>query len=239
LPLKVILTNITDFKIQHQPAEFFRSGQVFSLCISANLLIHHRSRCIHRHVEISQLPLEPITTLKAKFEQSQKTNREARLKEILSLPLAQMIRYTKAGRNKKVACTLCPNAHQSIAPEFDKDNWADEHFRCCHWKRYCTMRGISPDSKELPLVASYLKPEPKQLITQPTSTNLLHAVPTDWITLEDIQSDEPIYEDWEIREMVCFSSQAHEPGIPGPIMIRRFVVIQEGLESCLCLGIHT
>ncbi|CZR69574.1 uncharacterized protein PAC_19474 [Phialocephala subalpina] len=227
------------FKVRHQPAQFFRSGQVFSLCISANLSVHHRSRWRHRRIEISQLPLEPIGTLKAKYEQAQKEDREARLKQILSLPLAKMVQHIKEGRNGKVVCTLCPDAAPLIGgQELNKDDWADRHFRFCHWQQYCTMRGISPNSDALPSIASYFTPNPKQLITQPTSADSLHTLSADWITLEDITSDEPIYEDWQIREMT-YCSQTSEPGIPGPIMIRRFVVIQEGLESCLCLGIHT
>lgn len=206
---------------------------MFSLCISADFLVHHRS---HRRVELSQLPLEPIATLKAKYKRTQKEDREKRLKQILSLPLANMIQYTKEGENGKVLCTL--DHDYEADHSYHKDYWADMHFRLSHWQQYCIMRGISPDSGELPSIASYLRSNLKSFITQPIPTVSSHVSPTDWISLKDMTSDWPIREDWQIREMLT-ASQASEPHIPGPAMIRRFVVIQEGLKSCLCLGIHT
>jgi hypothetical protein len=195
-------------------------------------VLRHRS---HRRVELSQLPLEPIATLKAKYERTQKKDREKRLKQILSLPLTKMIQYAKEEENGKVLCTLCSDhfAHCS----YDKDYWADAHFGLEHWEQYCEMRGISPDADKLPPVWSYLTCNSQISITQSSSTVLSNS-PVDWISLKDMTSDAPIHEDWEIREM-SGASQANEPHIPGPAMIRRFVVMQEGLESCPCLGIHT
>lgn len=213
----------TDFKVRPKPLQFFRSGQVFSLCISRQFVVRHQS---HRPVKLSQLPLEPIATLKAKHEQTQKYDREKRLIQILSLPLAGMIFYAKEGEDGKVWCTLC---HKNTGDY--KDTWADLHFRLSHWERYCELRGISPKSYALPSIASYVATTSKASIAQPI-------LPADWISLKDITSDWPIREDWEIKEMFD-ASQANEPHIPGPAMIRRFVVIQEGLKSCLCLGIHT
>lgn len=223
----------SDFKAQHQPLNFFRSGQVFSLCISADFSVRHLS---HRRVELSQLPLKPIATLKAEYELTQKKDRGKRLKQILSLPLAKMIQYTTEEENGKVFCTLCQDFRAEAS--YDKDDWADRHFRLEHWERYCEMRGILPDSYKMPSIASYLKYRPKPSITQPVSGVSSSPFPAGWISLKDITSDWPIREDWEIKEMLS-SSQGSEPHIPGPAMIRRFVVIQEGLESCLCLGIHT
>ncbi|KAF4633360.1 hypothetical protein G7Y89_g4759 [Cudoniella acicularis] len=220
--------------IQQEPLKFFRSGQLFSLCISNNIHVFHSG---HRRVELSNLPLEPIATLKAKYEQTQKEDRKNRLKQILSLPLAAMIHYAKDGENDEILCTLCDeDGRPDIS--YSKDDWAVKHFRLKHWGRYCTMRGIEPEAERLPSIANYMtyRPRPSTTPTNPNSSS--HISPADWISLKDITSDCPIEEDWQIRE-INYSSQINEPHIPGPVLIRRFVVIQEGLESCLCLGIHT
>jgi hypothetical protein len=224
----------TDFKVQHRPLEFFRSGQVFSLCISSDLSVHHTS---HRRVKLSQLPLEPIADLKAKYERTQKADREKRLKQILSLPLAEMIQYAKEAENGEVLCTLCHGSDDKRS--YHKDRWVDVHFRLSHWDRYCIMRGITSEMDKLPSIESYLKYKSKPSMRQPISAVSSNASPANWISLGDMTSDWPIREDWEIREMLLGASQAHEPHIPGISIIRRFVVIQEGPESCLCLGIHT
>lgn len=156
----------------------------------------------------------------------QKYDREKRLIQILSLPLAEMGFYAKETEDGKVWCILC---HENTGDH--KDTWADIHFRLRHWERYCQLRGISPTSNTLPSVASYVPTISKVSIPQ-------LILPTDWISLKDITSDRPIREDWEIKEMFG-ATQENEPHISGPTMIRRFVVIQEGLKSCLCLGIHT
>lgn len=196
---------------------------MFSLCISTRFTVDHRS---YRPVKLSQLPLEPIATLKAKQEQTQKYDREKRLIQILSLPLAEMIFYAKEAEDGKVWCILC---HENTG--LHKDTWADMHFRYSHWQRYCELRGISPKSNKLPSIASYVPTIARVSIPQPI-------LPTDWISLKDITSDRPIREDWEIKEMIG-ATQEQEPHVRGPTMIRRFVVIREGLKSCLCLGIHT
>lgn len=224
----------TDFKVQHQPLEFFRSGQVFSLCISSDLSVEHTS---HRRIKLSLLLLEPIADLKANYERTQKADREKRLKQILSLPLAEMIQHSEELENGEVLCNLCHNSDGKRSHH--KDLWVDVHFRLSHWERYCIMRGIMSDTDRLPSIESYLKYKPKPSMRQPTSTVSSKASPANWISLGDITSDRPIREDWEIREMLLRTSQVNEPHIPGISIIRRFVVIQEGTESCLCLGIHT
>lgn len=98
------------------------------------------------------------------------------------------------------------------------------------------MRGISPDSGRFPSIASYFETSSVVPTTQPISAGASQIAPADWISLKDITSDWPIREDWEIEAMIG-ASMSQE--LPGPTMIRRFVVIQEGPESCLCLGIHT
>jgi hypothetical protein len=206
---------------------------VFCLCVSADFELRHLS---HRRIELCQLPLEPIATLKARQEQTQTEDRKKRLRQFLSLPLAEMTKHTKDGENGKVICTICSGSRNSES--YDKDYWADEHFRMTHWELYCTMRGISPDSSKLPSIASYLKYKSKPTNTMSMSTVSSHVSPANWICLKDKMSDRPILEDWEVRELGVFS-QVNEPHICGPVMVRRFVVIQEGLKSCLCLGIHT
>lgn len=213
----------TDFKTCDNPLRFFRSGQVFSLCISARFEVDHRS---HRPVQLNQLPLEPIATLKAEQEKTQKYDREKRLKQILSLPLAEMTLYAKVAEDGKVWCALCRRNTGR-----HKDTWADIHFRRSHWRKYCEIRGISPYSKNIPSIASYSPTVTKVSIPQPI-------LPSDWISLKDISTDRPIQEDWEINAM-SDASHGDEPRVQGPTMIRRFVVIREGLKSCLCLGIHT
>jgi hypothetical protein len=226
----------TDFKVRHPPLEFFRSGQVFSLCISSDLSVHHTS---HRRVKLSQLPLEPIADLKAKYERTQRSDREKRLKQILSLPLAEMIPYSKESENGEILCTLCHGSDSKRSHH--KDLWVDVHFRLEHWNQYCIMRGINPmsDTDKLPSIESYLKYKSRPSMRQPTSATSSNASPANWIFIGDITSDWPIREDWEIREMVNSTTQSSEPHIPGISIIRRFIVIQEGPESCLCLGIHT
>lgn len=222
-----------DFKVQQQPLKFFRAGQVFSLCISARFEVTQLS---HRRIDPSQLPLEPIATLKARQEQTQKEDREHRLEQILLFPLADMIKYSKEAENGKVFCTLCPSG--KVDDSYDKDDWVAEHFRRSHWEVYCKLRGITkPNSDKLPSIKSY-KFKSKSLGKRPTSTNSSHISPTDWISLKDIKSTWPVKEDYEIKQTLT-GSHTTEPCIRGPVMIRRFVVIKEGLDSCLCLGIHT
>jgi hypothetical protein len=124
-------------------------------------------------------------------------------------------------------------------PSYGKDHWVGVHFRLSNWGRYCIMRGIASDTDQLPSIESYLKYKSKPSMRQPISAVSLNASRANWISLGDMTSDRPIWEDWEIREMFLGGSQAHEPHIPGISIIRRFVVIQEGAESCLCLGFHT
>ena len=211
--------------------KFFRSGQVFSLRISTEFQVNHSS---HRRVRLSQLPLDPIAALKAEQEQIQRKDREKRLAQIFSLPLAQMIPYAKEQSDGKVLCTLC-DGEQAIYPR-PKDHWADWHFRFCHWKEYCAMRNFCSGLASVCLMGlcSCLKSEQSSMQLRASSQIL----PKSWISLKDITSDFPIRTDRDIRDMFD-TSQGHEPHIAGPILIRRFVVIQEGLESCLCLGIHT
>lgn len=132
---------------------------IFDLCF-CEFLVHHRSKWKHRKLEISQLPLEPIERLQAIYKKTQREDRKARLKEILSLPLAQMVQYTKEGRKREVVCTLC-------TVSLTKDKWADAHFRIQHWEQYCAIREslVSEEDYDLPSGASKLPRKPSQVVT--------------------------------------------------------------------------
>lgn len=185
--------------------------------------MQHRSLWKHRRIESSLLPLEPIESLKAKYAQAQKDDRDAQLKQMFLLPLDRMVQHTRTGSNRKVVCTLCEEETPPIlGKSYDRGDWAARHFRQKHWKQYCKIRGISPNSLNLPSLASYL---PINSCTR-------------WMTIEDVTSDTPVQEDQDIM-FSQYASQTQEVGIPGAIMVRRFVVIQAGLLTCLCVGIHT
>lgn len=149
-----------------------------------------------------------------------------------------MIQYAKEGEDGKVLCSLCNGYGAGIS--YNKDDWAGVHFRLKHWERYCEMRGILPESTgKLPSIESYFISRSTSSLKPPTQLVSSQVSPAIWITLKDITSDWPIHEDWHIRDMRD-ASQSQSPRDPGGlVLIRRFVVIQEGLESCLCLGIHT
>jgi len=130
-------------------------------------------------VELSKLPLEPIADLKAKSEQIEKKDRERRLKQILSLPLAEMTQYTREKENGKVLCTLCQDDDEANLSHH-KEEWADIHFRLSHWERYCNMKGISPDVDKIPpSIASYMAPESQSSIPESVSVPLSRILPSD------------------------------------------------------------
>lgn len=96
-----------------------------------------------------------------------------------------------------------------------KDEWVTIHFRVEHWNIYLK-------------ICSTAKNHPDRTFSSES-----------WITLDDVASDNPIPTDDKIMETINQSTQEDCGGAPGPILIRRFVVVREGPESSLCLGIHT
>jgi hypothetical protein len=56
---------------------------------------------------------------------------------------------------------------------------------------------------------------------------------------DDIALDRPLKTDEEIKDILDFCSPSMHYSLLGPIMIRRFVVVREGPDTCLCLAIHT
>ena len=96
-----------------------------------------------------------------------------------------------------------------------KDEWVTLHFRVEHWNIYLK-------------ICSTARSHPDRTFS-----------PESWITLDDVVSDDPIPTDGKIKNTINQSTQDSCSGAPGPILIRRFVVVREGPESSLCLGIHT
>jgi hypothetical protein len=196
---------------------------VFSVLILTSFEVRHRG---YRKASLNKLPLQPISALKADAELIRIQDRKARLQQIYSLPLAQMIRYAEEDESGDVICTLCRGKR------FSKDFWADKHFRIVHFAEYCNIKGIWGLRQKTTI------PDVRKLVPDMTAKVL----PRDWISLEDIESDFPIMSDEEIERHSNITnppSAENEPYLPGPSMIRRFVVIREGPKSALCLGIHT
>lgn len=134
--------------------------------------------------------------------------REARLEQILRLPLDGMFQYATPldGENDGlVACNLCSEILR-------KEDWIDGHFRFIHFAQY---KGVNSNT---------------------TSTGGKKS--DKWISLLDIQTEKPIRPcDADPRELAP-PSDGLDPWA-GSILIRRFVVVQQGINSSLCLGIHT
>lgn len=169
-----------------------------------------------RPFEYSQLPLEPIQILKAKAEAAWREGAKNRLDGILALPLHHMVNFIDEDDCGRVICLLClrKEIHLGDINWMRKEDWAAWHFRAMHWNLYEEMT-----------TATFQVP-PRHNFSRER-----------WITLEDITSDYPILSDEEVlvsTTQMTFSSDAH-----GPFLLRRFVVVREGLNSCLCLGIHT
>lgn len=215
----------------------FRPGQIFAAQIDSNFVLYnHRT---FRDIDFGNLPLEPIPTLKATAENEKLEDRAKRLAQVRQLPLEKMTRYCKdvAGNRKKVDCLLCSNPEkQSIYP---KDNWATWHFRIVHWNKYFGMIPVSEaterrlSTKKPTKIISWEKQSEE--LPQPPDPNFSA---DKWIVFEDVELDTPIHsEDEIIGRILCFSSRHHH--LAGPIMIQRLVVVREGRNECLCLGIHT
>lgn len=212
-----ILTNEVidlDYRKQTEPCLFFRPGQVFTLRIGSEFFLKHKETVDH-----SNLPLEPIHILQERAEAVYLAKRKTRLNQIYQLPLSYLSSYCEEDRYRRgyVRCLSCDDSLQKKGETFmTKDEWVTFHFRVEHWNFYlkiCRAAKVHPDG--------------------PFSSE-------SWITLDDVASDDPILTDDEIMSVINVSTQeGSRIGAPGPILIRRFVVVQEGPESSLCLGIHT
>ncbi|GAQ45641.1 hypothetical protein An12g08700 [Aspergillus niger] len=96
---------------------------------------------------------------------------------------------------------------------FPKDFWVDRHFRIYHHETYNKLHDVSSLDERI-----------------------------GYIYLDEMSTDRPILSESEIEEMI-----SNEYNLPtwdmdpwvGAITIRRFVVVQQGTKSCLCLGINT
>ncbi|GLA34514.1 hypothetical protein AnigIFM63309_007063 [Aspergillus niger] len=97
--------------------------------------------------------------------------------------------------------------------QFPKDFWVDRHFRMYHHETFKGLHDVSS----------------------------LHER-SDYICPNEISASRPILSESEVEELT-----ANEYNLPtwgmdpwvGAITIRRFVVVQQGTKTCLCLGIHT
>ncbi|GKZ94560.1 hypothetical protein AnigIFM59636_007935 [Aspergillus niger] len=97
--------------------------------------------------------------------------------------------------------------------QFPKDFWVDRHFRMYHHETFRRLDDVSSLDER-----------------------------SDYICPNEISTSRPILSEPEVEELT-----ANEYNLPtwgmdawvGAITLRRFVVVQQGTKSCLCLGIHT
>lgn len=129
--------------------------------------------------------------------------------------------------SRRVACLLCKGKL------FLKDEWT-LHFRYQHWKYYFSMVPESVSSELDTYRQSALVP--KNDIKRASPGSIFSA--DKWITIEDVTEDVPIARDEAIIDYINRIS-VMDHYLAGPVMIQRFVVIYQGEDTCLCLGIHT
>ncbi|KAI1465809.1 uncharacterized protein F4812DRAFT_113077 [Daldinia caldariorum] len=225
---------------EHRP-QFFRPGQIFAAQITSNWLLEPKEREFEK-VDFGNLPLEPTSLLEEKAAAERLENRARRLDQIRNLPLEKMVRYCEdvPGDSTQVKCLLCERElmdqnTKKEPPTFAKDLWASSHFRYDHWKNYFPM--LPPDAS-----LSLRWDRKKEL--EPSSDLAPHILSSDfsaetWIDLTHVTDDRPIYTDNEIIGRINKSTRHKVHPLMGPILIRRFVVVRQGLDDCLCLGIHT
>ncbi|GKZ26891.1 hypothetical protein AbraIFM66951_012042 [Aspergillus brasiliensis] len=204
---------------------FFRPGQVFSVEIKGRLDL---SRPPHiGPFDWTRLPLwTPLSSISDPHErEKERYERQKRnFKAIQELPLISMFQYGTLLPNGRVQCTLCPNTalptgatDDDLGPDttFGKAFWADRHFRVDHHERF---QELTKESRHISNLA------------QP------------YIHLEDMDADRPILSEEEVAELSNhpprFISVGTDPWV-GSILVRRLVVVRQGIDSCLCLGIHT
>ncbi|OJI80216.1 hypothetical protein ASPTUDRAFT_78354 [Aspergillus tubingensis CBS 134.48] len=140
-------------------------------------------------------------------------------------------------------------------PKFEKVSSPDNFFRpgrvfAVAMRGILTARDENIDCTHLPLewlpLDSILDPcerEKERLTRQKKNYEGIIKLPLKaMFQYGDMSTDRPILSESEIEEMI-----SNEYNLPtwdmdpwvGAITIRRFVVVQQGTKSCLCLGIHT
>ena len=166
----------------------------------------------------------------AKSEQLE--DRAKRLAQIRQLPLDKMTLYCKdiPGDRKDVQCLLCPMGGDGCSNA--KDDWASYHFRVYHWEHYFAMIPDGPDL--LRTKSGEIIPWEKQDVKRRNSGFSAE----EWIVLEDVTLDIPIDTDEKVAMVIERTSHMNHY-LAGPVMIQRFVVVREGTDHCLCVGIHT
>lgn len=96
---------------------------------------------------------------------------------------------------------------------FPKNFWVDRHFRIYHHETFRKLHDVSSLDER----RGYIYPD-------------------------EMSTDRPILSASETEEMISneynLPTWNRDPWV-GAITIRRFVVVQQGTKSCLCLGIHT
>lgn len=223
------------FEVQSDPRATFRPGQIFAAQITSGFMLHNFRT--FRDIDFGDLPLEPIPTLKATSEDEQVEDRSRRLAQIRELPLEKMTRYCEdaAGGGGTVHCLLCWRPGEPH--KWQKEKWASDHFRHMHWQYYFGMTPEIPTRLSREKKAEVIAWEKQNTeLSQPSAREFSAEK---WITLEDVTLDIPIEDDYEMVSKIQHHSKAFPWPLPGPIMIQRFVVVREGNERCLALGIHT
>ncbi|KAI1802395.1 hypothetical protein F4811DRAFT_401980 [Daldinia bambusicola] len=226
---------------------FFRPGQIFLAPITSFWELEVNRQGFEK-VDFGNLPLEPVSMLEEKAIAERLENRGRRLAQIRGLPLEKMVRYCEdiPDDSTRVKCLLCnDNDYDSIFRErklgdrpitkeprpLPKDVWATFHFRYEHWDYYFSMLPPNISRKLRPGAQKGLEP-----------SNNLTSLPgfsaEAWINLTHVTSDKPIITDNEIILNVNRSTEMRHY-LRGPVLIRRFVVVRQGVHDCLCLGIHT
>lgn len=193
-------------------SDFFRPGQVFSVAVEGRLFLHTTDP--HTMINWGSLPFEwvPLKSIPNIHEREKERaiRQKKNLKDIHKLPLAAMFQFGSVLDDGRVRCHLC-----STKAVFHKAFWVDNHFRVNHNAQYLELRDKS---------SRYQRHK--------------------YIGLDEMGTDRPVLSSGQIEDLVrklsnwLPASNAHDPWV-GSIMLRRFVVVRQGTESCLCLGIHT
>lgn len=221
-----------DFLRNLTPDSFFRPGQIFATQITSTLLFNDEHDV--PDIDFSALPLAPVPKLEAKELQG----RANRLAQIHNLPLQQMTLYCEELPQDpdQVVCLICQSKTPPSPFTYSKDSWASWHFRLVHWKYYFSML---PGVAEMFLHINKKKDLiPFSKLKQPSPDAQFSAEA--WIRLDQIKKDGPIMIDDIIAQYISYSSGPLNKGRKrGPVLIRRFVVVRQGKDRCLCLGIHT
>lgn len=215
-------SNSRTFKKRNDREDFFRPGQVFMLQVHSGFQFTSKSE---RTIGIDEFPLEDATVL-AKEEGIKA--RKAALARLLALPLGKIISYSieRPDDRTLVRCLICSPLDQPATGSFTnafnawmpKFFWVAEHLRFAHWELYYKLTANA---------------HPR---TAPGDS----FQPETWISIGDIEEGDTFRDDREVRgdRMLC-SHRHHISFFTGPALIRRFIVLKEGHEHSLCIGIHT